>query len=331
MKRRAFITALGGMATAWPVVAQAQQRERMRRIGAMLPGSGESDAQASRWTSALRQGLQEFGWNEGRNLHIDYRWPAGDLGRMGTIAKELVALQPDVIFAGNTPSTTALLGETRTIPIVFANLSDPVGSGLVASLAHPGGNATGFAAFEYSLGSKWLEMLKEIAPATKRSAVLFNPDAAPYAQYYVRSFEAAAPAFSVHLTAAPIRTVRDVEDAMAAQSSVPGGSLIVLPDNFTFTNRAPVISLAARFRLPAIYAFRIQALDGGLISYGPDTADLYRRAASYIDRILRGANPADMPVQQPTKYEMVINLKTAKALGLEVPSFFQQRADEVIE
>ncbi len=331
MKRREFITLVGGAAVGWPLTARAQQTERIRRIGAMFPGTGEHDAQASSWTLALRQGLQELGWNEARNLRIDSRWPAGDLDRIRATAKELVALQPDLIFAGNTPSVASLLRETRTIPIVFANLADPVGSGLVASLARPGGNATGFAAFEFSLGSKWLEMLKEIAPGTTRVAVLFNPDTAPFARHFVSTLEAAAPAFSVRLTAAPTHTVRDVEDAMAAQSRESGGSLIVLPDNFTFTNRTSVISLAARFRLPAIYAFRVQALDGGLISYGPETSDLYRRAASYIDRILRGASPADMPVQQPTKYEMVINLKTAKALGLEVPSFFQQRADEVIE
>ena len=236
-----------------------------------------------------------------------------------------------MIFAANTPSVAALRRETREIPIVFANLSDPVGSGLVASLARPGGNITGFAAFEYSLGGKWLEILRELAPNTKQVSVLSNPDTAPYAPLYVSSLEAAAPPFSMRLFAAPVRTPSEIEQAMVNESREPDSSLIVLPDSYTVSHRATVVALAARFRLPAVYAFQIQAVDGGLVSYGPETSDLYRRATSYIDRILRGANPADMPVQHPTKYEMVINLKTAKALGIEVPSFFQQRADEVIE
>ncbi len=333
MKRREFIAGLGGAAAATlaPHTAPAQPDERMRRIGAIVIGTSEQEAQTHAWTLAFRRGLQDLGWVEGRNIRIDLRWHAGDLDRMRTIAKELVGLKPDLIFAANTPSVAALRRETREIPIVFANLSDPVGSGLVASLARPGGNITGFAAFEYSLGGKWLEILRELAPNTKRLSVLFNPDTAPYAPLYVSSLEAAAPPFSMRLFAAPVRTASEIEQAIVNESREPNSSLIVLPDSYTVSHRATVIALAARFRLPAVYAFRIQAVDGGLVSYGPETSDLYRRATSYIDRILRGANPADMPVQHPTKYELVINLKTAKTLGIEVPSFFQQRADEVIE
>jgi putative ABC transport system substrate-binding protein len=234
-----------------------------------------------------------------------------------------------VIFAGNTPSVEALLRETRTIPIVFANLADPVGTGLIESLARPGGNATGFAGYEYSLGGKWLEMLKEIAPTVTRVAVLFNPETAPFAQQYLSFIETSAAGFGVTANAAPIRSINEMEAAMEAQAL--GGGLVVLPDTFTFSNRAPLIAQAARHRLPAIYAARGQAIDGGLLSYGPDPVDLYRRAASYVDRVLRGAKPADLPVQAPTKYELVINLKTAKALGLEVPPTLLARADEVIE
>ena len=335
MKRRDRLALVGGAAAASlalaPRAAPAQPGERMRPIGAMIVGSSDHEAQTHAWTAALRRGLQDLGWVEGRNIQIDVRWPAGDLDRIRTIAKELVGLKPDLIFAANTPSVAALQRETREIPIVFANLSDPVGSGLVASLADPGGNTTGFAAFEYSLGSKWLEILGELAPSTKRVAILFNPDTAPYAPLYVSSLEAAAPTFSMRLFAAPVRTIGEIEQAMTSASHEPNSSLIALPDSYTVAHRATLIAHAARLRLPAIYAFRIHAVDGGLVSYGPETSDLYRRAATYIDRILRGASPADMPVQHPTKYELVANLKTAKTLGIEVPSFFQQRADEVIE
>jgi putative ABC transport system substrate-binding protein len=333
IQRRAFISLFGATAaaTALPRPDAAQKkRERILLIGAIVGGAGERDPQASPWSSALQRGLQDLGWVEGRNLRLEVRWSAGDLARVQTAAKELVALKPDVLFAGNTPSVKALLGETRTIPIVFANLSDPVGSGLVASLARPGGNATGFAAFEPSLGGKWLEVLKELAPDTKRAMLLFNLDTAPYAPLYVNALEAAAPSFGVRLIAAPVRTVDDITQAMTAESQQPGGSVIVLPDSYTNANRAPIIALAARLRLPAVYALRVQAIDGGLVSYGPETSDMYRRAASYIDQILRGHKPAEMPVQHPAKYELVVNLKTAKELGIDVPSLVQ-RADEVIE
>ena len=250
---------------------------------------------------------------------------------MRVIAKEFIDLQPDVLVAGNTPAVLSLLRETRTIPIVFTLLSDPVGSGVVASLARPGGNATGFTAFEFSLAGKWLEMLKDIAPAVKRVALLFNPDTSTYAKHYLSFIEGAAPTFKVLITSAAIRSVTDMEAAVTAHAREPGGGLIVLPDTFTFANRGPLISAAARNRVPAIYALRGQAIDGGLVSYGPDTLDLWRRAAAYVDRILRGANPAELPVQQPTKYELLINLQTARALGLEVPPTLLARADEVIE
>jgi len=268
---------------------------------------------------------------EGRNFRADYRWPSGDLDRMRAIAKEFVDLKPDVIFAGNTPSVEALLRETRTIPIVFTNLADPVGTGLIESLARPGGNATGFTAYEYSLAGKWLEMLKEIAPAVTRVVVLFNPETAPYAQHYLSFIETSAPGFGVTANAAPVRSITEIEAAIEAQTRALGGGLVVLPDTFTFSNRVAQIALAARHRLPAIYALRGQAIDGGLLSYGPDAIDLYRRAAGYVDRILKGEKPADLPVQAPTKYELVINLKTAKALGLQIPDKLLALADEVIE
>ena len=331
MKRRQFITLLGG-AAAWPLAVHAQQGDRVRLLVAMMGGrNADTDPEGRAWFMAFRQALQELGWVEGRNFRADYRWPSGDLDRMRAIAKEFVDLKPDVIFAGNTPSVEALLRETRTIPIVFTNLSDPVGTGLIESLARPGGNATGFTAYEYSLAGKWLEMLKEIAPAVTRVALLFNPETAPFAQHYLSFIETSAPAFGVTANAASVRSISEMEAAIEAQARAPGGGLIVLPDTFTFSNRALLIALAARHRLPAIYPTRGQAIDGGLLSYGPDTVDLYRRAAAYVDRILKGEKPADLPVQAPTKYELVINLKTAKALGLDVPSFLQQRADEVIE
>jgi putative ABC transport system substrate-binding protein len=304
----------------------------VRLLVAMMGGrNADTDPEGRAWFMAFRQALQELGWVEGRNFRADYRWPAGDLDRMRAIAKEFVDLKPDVMFAGNTPSVVALLRETHTIPIIFTNLSDPVGTGVVGGLASPGGNATGFAAYEYSLAGKWLEILKEIAPAVTRVAVLFNPETAPFAQHYLRFIETSAPAFGVVVNAAPIRSISEIEAAIEAQARAFGGGLIVLPDTFTFSNRAPLIALAARHRLPAIYAVRGQAVDGGLLSYGPDTIDLYRRAAAYVNRILKGEKPADLPVQNPNKYELAINLKTAKALGLQIPDKLLALADEVIE
>ena len=332
MKRREFITLLGGAVAAWPLAARAQQAERVRLLVAMMGGrNADTDLEGRAWFAAFRQALQELGWVEGRNFRADYRWPSGDLDRMRAIAKEFVDLKPDVMLASDTPSVEALLRETRTIPIVFTNLADPVGTGLVRSLARPGGNATGFTGFEYSLAGKWLEMLKEIAPAVMRVAVLFNPETAPFAQQYLSFIETSAPTFGVTANAASIGSISEIEAAIEAQARASGGGLIVLPDTFTFSNRALLIALAARHRLPAIYPTRGQAIDGGLLSYGPDTVDLYRRAAGYVDRILKGEKPGDLPVQAPTKYELVINLKTAKALGLEVPPTLLARAEEVIE
>ena len=332
IRRRAFITLLGRAAVAWPVAARAQQGDRVRLLVAMMGGrNADTDPEGRAWFVAFRQALQELGWVEGRNFRADYRWPSGDLDRMRAIAKEFVDLKPDVMFAGNTPSVEALLRESRTIPIVFANLADPVGTGLIESLARPGGNATGFAGYEYSLAGKWLEMLKEIAPAATRVAILFNPETAPFAQHYLSFIETSAPAFGVTANAASVRSISEMEAAIEAQARAPGGGLIVLPDTFTFSNRALLIALAARHRLPAIYATRGQAIDGGLLSYGPDIVDLYRRAAAYVDRILRGEKPADLPVQNPNKYVLMVNLKTAKALGLTIPDKVMALADEVIE
>jgi putative ABC transport system substrate-binding protein len=332
LRRRDFITLLGGAAVAWPLAARAQQGERMRRLAGMMGGrNADTDPEGRAWFAAFRKALEDSGWVEGRNFRADYRWPSGDLDRMEAIAKEFIDLKPDVMFAGNTPSVLALLRQTRTIPIVFTNLSDPVGTGVVENLARPGANATGFTAYEYSLAGKWLEILKEVAPVVTRVAVLFNPETAPYARYYLSVIETSAPSFGVTVNGASIRSISEMEIAIEAQARMPGSGLIVLPDTFTFSHRAQQIAATARHRLPAIYALRGQALDGGLLSYGPDTIDLYRRAASYVDRILKGEKPADLPVQNPTKYELLINLKTAKALGLDIPATLLARADEVIE
>jgi ABC-type uncharacterized transport system substrate-binding protein len=336
MRRRALLTLLGGAsagpALLGPLAALAQQGERVRHLAAMMGGrNADTDVEGRAWFMAFRQGLNELGWVEGRNFRADYRWPAGEPDRMRAIAKEFINLKPDVLFAASTPAVLALLQETRTIPIVFTNLSDPVGTGVVASFARPGGNATGFTAYEYSLAGKWLELLKEVAPATRRVALLFNPETAPYAQQYLTFIQTAAPAFGVTANAVSVATVAEMEAAVAAHARAGGGALVALPDSFSFTNRAPLIALAARHRLPVIYSFRIHAVEGGLVSYGPATVDLFRRSASYVDRVLKGEKPADLPVQAPVKYELVVNLKTAKALGLTVPDTVLARADEVIE
>ena len=330
--RREFITLLGGAAAAWPLAARAQQQsERVRHLAAMMGGrNADTDVEGRAWFTAFRQGLQELGWVEGRNLRADYRWPAGEPARMRVIAKDFVEAKPDVLFAGSTPGVLALLAETRTIPIVFTNLNDPVGTGAVASFARPGGNATGFTAFEYSLAGKWLEMLKEVAPAARRIALIFNPETAPYAHHYLTFIQAAAPV-GVTANAVSVGSVAEMEAAVEGHARAAGGALVALPDGFIVNNRASLIALAARLRLPAIYSSRNYVVEGGLLSYGPATADLYRRSASYVDRVLKGEKPADLPVQQPTKYELVINLKTAKVLGLAVPPTLLARADEVIE
>ena len=325
-RRRDFITLLGG-AAAWPLAARAQQPERMRRVGVLM---GYPEAQ-SEFASFMDE-LRKLGWVDGRNLRIDTRWgiPA-DPDSMHRFARELVALQPDLILSQSTPTTAALLQETRIIPIVFAIVADPVGSGFVASLARPGGNATGFVVTESSLGGKWLELLREIAPRVTRVAALFNPAMAPYAEYYLKPFKAAAPSFAVEAIAAPVRDRSKLASILATQAREPNGGIIVMPDAFTNTYGAEITALAARYGLPAVYPFRYFTEFGGLLSYGVDQADNFRRAATYADRILKGAKLAELPVQAPVKFELVINLKTAKALGLDVPALLQQRADEVIE
>jgi len=298
----------------------------------VLMGFAESDREGQAFVAAFREGLQKLGWAEGRNILIDYRWATpGDAEARQRFAKELVALQPDLILSNNTPTTAALLQQTRAIPIVFATVSDPVDSGFVASLAQPGGNVTGFQTAVGSLAGKWLELLKEIAPSVSRVAFLFSRATASYAEAYLNPFKAAAASLAVEAIAAPVRDISELESVVAAQARAPSGGLIVMPDSFTDVHRAEITSLAARYSLPAVYPRRIFAELGGLLSYGVDQFDNYRRAASYVDRILKGERPSELPVQAPIKFELVINLKAAKALGLDVPVHLQQRADEVIE
>jgi putative ABC transport system substrate-binding protein len=330
MRRREFFAMLGG-AAAWPLTARAQQSDRMRRIGVLI-GYPESDRVEQAFLAAFREELQKLGWAEGRNVRTDTRWaPPGDAEVRQRFAKELVALQPDLILSRNTPTTAALLQQTRVIPIIFVNVSDPVGSGFVASFPRPGGNATGFTNIEPTMAGKSLELLKEIAPRVSRVAFLFNPATAPYAEFYLNSFKTAAPSFAMEAIAAPVRDTAELESAIAAQAGAPNGALVVMTDSFLSAHRVKIISLAARYRLPSIYPYRFYAELGGLLSYGSEQADNFRRAASYADRILKGAKPSELPVQAPVKHELVINLKTAKALGLDVPVHLQQRADEVIE
>ena len=329
--RRQFITLLGGAAVAWPLAARAQQGERMRRIGALM-GFAESDSQAQAYIAAFRDGLQKLGWIEGRNIRIEIRWATpGDAGPMKQFANELVALEPDLLLSQTTPTTAALLQQTRTIPIIFGNVVDPVGSGFVASFSRPGGNVIGFIVMEPTLAGKWLELLKEIAPRVNRVAFLFNPATATYAEFWLNPFKAAAASIAVEAIVAPVRDRSELESVVAAQAREPNGGLMVMPDSFTDFHRVEITSLAARYRLPAVYAYRFFAVLGGLLSYGVDLSDHFRRAATYADRILKGEKPANLPVQAPTKYDLTINLKTAKALGLDVPPLLQQRADEVIE
>jgi putative ABC transport system substrate-binding protein len=329
MKRREFITLLGGSA-AWPFAARAQQPEHMRRIGVLM-GFPENDPQAQAWYAAFLEGLQKLGWTEGRNIRIDTRWASDDAKAVQRFAQELVALQPDLILSQTTPTTTALLQQTRTIPIVFAQVADPIGSGFVASLSRPGGHVTGFATLEGSLSGKWLELLKEIAPRVARVALPFNPATATFAEYYLDPMKAAAASLGVEAIVAPVHDRSELESIIATQARESNSGLIVIPDSFLNVHRAEVTSLAARYRLPAVYPFRQFAELGGLLSYGIDRLENWRRAAGYVDRILKGEKPAELPVQQATKFELVINLKTAKSLGLDVPWQLQQLADEVIE
>jgi putative tryptophan/tyrosine transport system substrate-binding protein len=332
MRRREFITLLGGASAAWPLAAGAEQLGRMRRLGVLTTFS-VGDSLAEGWLAAFRKGLEELQWRDGRNVQIEYRRAAGDANRLQAFAKELVAPQPDVIFAVTTPAVAALLRETRAVPIVFAQVSDPVGSGFVASIARPGGNVTGFTNIniESSIGGKWLELVKQVAPAVRRVAMIYNPPTAPFASYYLRPFEAAAPAFGVQTSVAAVDNDVDIENVLDVLAREPGGGFVVLPDTFTGIHREQIVSLASRYRLPAVYPFRWFTEIGGLLSYGLDSDDMFHRAASYVDRVLKGEKPADLPVQGPTKFELIMNLKTAKALGLEVPPTLLARADEVIE
>ena len=328
MRRRKFIALLGG-AVAWPVAARAQRSDRVRRIGVLM-GLPESDSEGKAYIAAFRDELRKLGWMEGPNVRIDTRWAApADADSIQRFAKELVALKPDVILSNTTPTTTALLQHTRTIPIVFAMVVDPVGSGFVASFPRPGGNVTGFVVTEGSLGGKWLELLKEIAPRVARVAIPFNPATAPYAEFYLNHLKASAASFAVEAIAAPVRDRTELESVVATQAREPNGALIVVPDSFTDAHRVEITSLAARYRLPAVYFHRSFASLGGLLSYGVDLTDNFPRAATYTDRILKGEKPADLPVQAPTKF--VLTIKTAKALGLDVPLHLQQRAVELIE
>ena len=330
MRRRDFITILGGAVVASPIAARAQQSERMRRVG-VLTTAAENDATEQRRQAAFRRRFDELGWRAGRNIQIDYRWAANNADRLRIFAKELVELKPDLIFAETTPATAAVLGETRTIPIVFVVVSDPVGSGFVTSLNRPGGNVTGFMNMEPTLAGKWLGLLKEIAPHVTRVALLFNPATAPFTEQYLNPFKAAAASLAVEAIAAPVQQLSQLEPVAADRAREPNGGLIMMPDVFLWLHRAEVISLAAHYRLPAVYPQRDFAEIGGLLSYGNDRLDQYPRAAIYADRILKGEKPADLPVQAPTKYELVINLRTAKALGLTVPPSLVATADEVIE
>jgi putative tryptophan/tyrosine transport system substrate-binding protein len=329
VRRRQFITLLGGMAP-WPLVARSQQAQRMRRIG-VLSTVPADDPEIQVRMAAFHQGLQETGWVVGRNLRIDYRWgSAGDAEQIRKYAHELIALAPDAILAVATATVGPLQQATRTTPIVFVQVSDPVGAGFVESLAHPGGNTTGFTPFEFGLSAKWLELLKEVAPNVTRALVLRDPAlTSGIAQFAV--MQSKGPLLGVELSPVGVSGASEIERAVTAVAQRPNGGLIVLPGSLTLLHRKLIITLAARHRLPAVYPYRYHVSDGGLISYGPDTIEQYRRAGGYIDRILKGEKPADLPVQAPTKYELVINLKTAKALGLDLPATVLARADEVLE
>jgi putative ABC transport system substrate-binding protein len=332
MRRRALVAAIAA-AAAWPLAnAATKQPNRIRRIG-VLTTFAEDDPLAQHWMAAFRGGLEEAGWREGPGLQIDYRWAAGDAGRLRSFAKLLVKERPDVILAVTTPAVAALLNETRFIPIVFAEVSDPIGSRFVEHLARPGGNVTGFTDIniEPSLGGKWVELAKETAPAIRRVAMIYNPPTAPFASYFLQPFEAAGPPLGVETKAVPVKSEADIEHVMAGLETEPVGGAIVLPDAFAISHRNLIVALAARHRVPVVYPYRFFGEIGGLLSYGVDSEELFRQAAGYVARILKGAKPADLPVQAPTKFALVVNLKTAAALGIEVPRTILARADEVIE
>jgi putative ABC transport system substrate-binding protein len=327
MRRREFISLVGGVA-AWPLMARAQPGEPMRRIGVLLNVAADDPESPARLT-AFAQGLQELGWNDGRNVRIDFRWGGADVERIRRYAAELVALAPDVIVCSGSPTVAALEQATSTVPIVFVQVPDPVSSGHVESLARPGGNATGFATFEYGFGGKWLELLKEISPHVTRAAVLRDVALAAGSGQF-GAIQSVAPSLGVELSPVGVRDASEIERAVTAFARGSNGGLIVTGSSLTLFHRDLIVALAARYKLPAVYPYRYFATDGGLLSYGPNTVDPFRRAAGYVDRILKGEKPADLPVQAPTKYELVINLKTAKALGLTIPQTLLARADELI-
>jgi putative ABC transport system substrate-binding protein len=331
MRRRDFITLVGG-AVAWPPAARAQQRQRMRRVGALMSVS-ENDPEAQLRVAAFQDGLLEKGWEVGRNILVDYRWAGSDadLNRIKAHAQELVALEPDLILASSTPILAAVNQQARAIPIVFVQVADPVGSGFVESLARPGGNLTGFTNFEFSMGGKWLSLLKEIAPTIQRATILFNPETVGGGLRFLRVIQAAAPALTVQALEGPFRNPTDIDALFKSIANDANHGMLVVPDLSTTLNRQRIVELAAQYRIPAVYPYRFFVTIGGLISYGIVTADVFRQAASYVDRILKGEKPAELPVQAPVKFELVINLKAAKALGLRVPPAIFAIADEVIE
>lgn len=330
MRRRDFVTLLSGAAVAWPIAAQAQQPERTRRIGLLAPYNDDRDTRVQAYLPAFKQRLHELGWIEGRNIRFDYRFTGQDAERIRVGAEELIALAPDIIVVWANPAAAILRRATQTIPIVFTTVSDPVGGGFVANLAHPGGNITGFQNFETAIGGKWLEVLKEIAPKVRRVAFVYSPEISAHVAF-MHAAEAASSSLGMTVTAAGVRNAADIESALTAFAKEPNGGLIVAPSPLIATGQDLIIALAVRLHLPAIYPFRYFCTNGGLVSYGFDPVEQQRGAALYVDRILKGEKPADLPVQAPTKYQLVINLKTAKALGLDVPDKLQQLADEVIE
>jgi putative ABC transport system substrate-binding protein len=332
MRRREFITLLGGATVAWPLAARAQQTDQVRRIGALM-GYASTDPEGQALLAEFTRHLAELGWTEGRNVRIEVRWGASDVDLQRTFANELISLQPDVLLASSTPSTAALARETQTIPIVFALVADPIGSRFVASLSRPGGNLTGFTVFEASIASKSLELLREIAPGINRVAMMFNPDTAPIIvnSMVMPVFETAAKSFNIVPIAAPVHTDGEIETVITSLGREPGGALFGAPDNFLTNHRATIISLAARNHLPTIFANPVFASAGGLVSYGADFRDNFGRSAQYVNDILRGAKPSELPVQMPVKYFLTINLKTAKALGITVPQTLRVAADEVIQ
>jgi len=328
MRRRDFIKAVAGSAASWPLAARAQ--ERIRRLTVLLQYT-EDNAEVQGWVAAFREGLQKAGWVDGQNIRIDYRWGRTDMNLVRRFAKEVVAAKPDLIFTSGSPPTQILQQETRAIPIVFGNLVDPVGQGFVASLARPGGNITGFVNLEPSVTGKYVELLREIAPSVSRIAMFYNPATTPYFEIYIKPFETAAASLGIVPIVTPVRDLAELESVMATQAREPNSGLISMPSGFESNNYKEIVALAARYRLPAVYATLVTARAGGLLAYSNDIGDNFYRAAAYVDRILKGEKPADLPVQFPVKFALVINLKTAKALGLDVPLLLQQRANEVIE